>query len=672
MAINPLDPEDVSGAEEGVDITGGGPTGGVKAPSTSGFTNVNKYVAANKDQAAGLGNKITQGVQQTASQGLQGLSTAGKEFDQQQRAASVNAPDWSTEKVSAKVQSDVAKAETTPEDQGVTSDIQAFQDVQAKNKAFQGGSDTAAKNLSQIASYSPATQTLNEAKQKATLTGTESGRATLLRGGNVQSADPNNPNAQVKITGGYQKPSYTTGQVNLDQLLTQNAPQNAQALTNLRNSLLGQYGLASQENQAIQNAAASRQGAIQGTQEAAGNIQKVLYGQPEGTTPPETAGAPIPPGTTPAPQYGVLSDYYKQLQNAPTEAMAAQGAALTSAQKSVKDYIQKQYGNQLYGVNIDELVKSIVSNPNTQANITNTMEQPQLNKLQVLNKLAGLGAGNVNQIGLTGAEGTQVIDPNAVGQNKFTSDITSNWGAGQNLLNSPTQGKQKFVADMNATTQSANANQTSAYGQNFANPLEAANYVVARSNWRMNNPKMDAAESQKVTDTLTKQLNNIDQIRQTAGLPAFNGQPPSKYYDESLQHVLSKIADQYTTIYHGLSEAQENKTKWGGTTDPYGNNPQSVQKTEETPEAERANVQAFNNGEFGQWFKEHLGREDWLNAVKSSARALSMGRLLTDLQKNPFIATDGEADYSNFGKGQATVTKGQTRVNTPTINPMHT
>jgi hypothetical protein len=299
----PIASTNTGGQNASVGGGGTGGSGGQGKPSSTGFTNVNQYVNANADQAAGLGSNITQQVNNQAAQGLQGLNQAQSDFSNQVNAQSANPNTYSAQNVYNTINSDVNAAGnntsgTTPTN--VQSDINQYNTVGTEANNFANGTSTAPQTLTSVASYTPAASQLNTAEQLAQLAGTESGRAQLLQGGTIQSTNPNNPNAQINITGGFAQPNYTTGQVNLDQLLTQNVPQNAQAISTLQNNLLGQYGLANTENQAIQNAAQQYQTASAGTQQAEQNIQDVLYGVPTNAQgqpvyPTDANGNPILP-----------------------------------------------------------------------------------------------------------------------------------------------------------------------------------------------------------------------------------------------------------------------------------------------------------------------------------------------------------------------------------------
>ena len=568
---------------------GGSGSGNAKSPSTpssTGFTNVNQYVNANADQSAGLGNAIAKNVNQQASQGLQGLSQAGQDFSNQVAAQSANPNQYSTQNIQNTLNADT----TTPNATNVQSDIQQYNNVAKENSNFASGTNNTPSSLTQVSSYSPADAQLQQAEQAATLTGTESGRATLLQGGTVQSSNPNNPNAQVNVTGGFARPDYNTGQVNLDQLLLQNTPQNASTLTNLQSNLLGQYGLANTENQAIQNAATTRQNDIQGTQQSAQNIQDVLYGIPTGTLvdangnpvystpttgsptaapgnnqPMGTPGgmqnnliaAPVAPTTTTAPivnqQYGILTNLYNQLVAQPGQETAQQAASLTQQQQNLTDYLSQTYGPNIMGVPIATLVQQAFTPPTAgAATITNTMTPQQLAQLQTLNQFAGLSGTNVNQIGQTGAATTQVIDPTTVGTNQFNPGVTNNLGTVQNTIN---QAQGQYNTDIQTAVNSALGTPLPGTynGQNLSGEA-GITQAIQNVNIHMENPTLDAQKNTQYYNVLNNQLNNVNSVRQQYGEPPVT--VPQSLVQQRIQDItanmLTQFAGQQDRLNHWL------------------------------------------------------------------------------------------------------------------------
>lgn len=630
----------VSGAS--TSASGGSGSGNAKSPSTpssTGFTNVNQYVNANADQSAGLGNAITQDVNKQASQGLQGLSQASQDFNNQTQAQGANPNTYSTSNVDQTINNDI----NNPTSSNVQSDIQQYNTVAQQNANFAAGSDTAPKTLTAVSSYSPADAQIQQAEQAANLTGTESGRATLLQGGTIQSSDPNNPNAQINVTGGFARPNYTTGQVNLDQLLTQNTPQNATALSNLRSNLLGQYGLANTENTAIQNAATDRQNVIQGTQQAAQNIQDVLYGIPTGTlvdangnpvystgsqststTPGQiqsnliatpVAGQTTPgsmqnnlistpvtgtsgPTTTTAPivnqQYGILTNLYNQLVNQPTTETAQQQTQLTADQQNLTNYLVQTYGNTILGVPIATLVQQAFTPAGTgTASIVNTMTPQQLAQLQTLNQFAGLTGTNINQIGQTGAANTQVIDPTTVGTNQFNAGVNSNLSAAQNTINTA---QNQYNTDV--TTAVNQALQTplpgSYNGQNLSGE-SGIQQAISNVNIHMENPSVDATNNSNYYNVLQGQLNNINQVRSQYGQPAVS------------------------VPYSAVQAAQQ--TIMGNLLSQFGN----------------------DQGRFNQWLSSNSQRG---GAIDAAANLMAMNQTLQNLQSNPMQGFNDQLTYN--------------------------
>jgi hypothetical protein len=588
----------VSGAS--TSASGGSGSGNAKAPSSTGFTNVNQYVNANADQSAGLGNAIAQNVNQQASQGLQGLSQASQDFGNQVAAQSANPNTYSTQNVDQTLNADIAN----PTGTNVQSDIQQYNNVAKENSNFAAGTNNTPSSLTQVASYSPADAQLQQAEQAATLTGTESGRDTLLQGGTVQSTNPNNPNAQITYSGGFSRPDYSTGQVNLDQLLLQNTPQNASTLTNLQSNLLGQYGLSNTENQAIQNAATTRQNDIQGTQQAAQNIQDVLYGIPTGTLVdasgnPVYSSAPVTtqanptsggvqnnviatpvqgPTATTAPivnqQYGLLTNLYNQLVAQPGQETAQQQATLTADQQNLTNYLSQTYGSTILGVPVSTLVQQAFTPAGTgsnssgaTANIVNTMTPAQLAQLQTLNQFAGLSGTNINQIGQTGAATTQVIDPTQVGTNSFNPAVNNNIAAAQNTVN---QAQQAYTTDI--TTQVQNAfNQPVQYNGQTLSGQAGVQSALSNVNINMHNPSGDATQLSNYYNTLNNQLNTVNQTRQAYGQPPV--MVPYSAVQAAQQAITSSLNSQLLAA--GFSQANANnwmaKNDVGGAIDAAAN-----------------------------------------------------------------------------------------------------
>ena len=397
-------------------VSGGGSgTGGVgsststsgggksqSTPTSSGsFTNLNQYVNANADQSAGLGSKIQQDVQGSANTGLSQLNNSSNEFNTQNAAETANPNDFTTQDVYNTAENvlnaPASTNSTTPSSSTSTgtgsttaaplvaqSDIDAYNQVRAENAAFTAGSDTAPKALTDLADYQTAANSLNTAEQNAQLTGTESGRNTLLQQVN------NNPN-------------YTAGETNLDELLTQNIPSNTAIFANLQNNLLGQYGLANQQQTAETNATNTRATDIANTATAAGNINTVLNG-------------PVDPNN---PQSGVLTNYVNTLQATPGTLNATQTQNIATSTASLIAQLQQQFGTSTpYGIPIATLAAEI-ANPNSSvgaATIQNSLSPDTLAKLNALNSLAGIAPNTL---------GTTTLGPQD--PNQFNAGVTNTY-----------------------------------------------------------------------------------------------------------------------------------------------------------------------------------------------------------------------------------------------------
>ena len=384
--------------------------------------------------------------------------------------------------------------------------------------------------------------------------------------------------------------------MNLDQLLLQNTPQNASTLSNLQSNLLGQYGLANTENQAIQNAATARQNDIQGTQQAAQNIQDVLYGIPTGTlvdqsgnpvysTSP-TANAPgsvqnnlistpvngttsSGPTATTAPivnqQYGLLTNLYNQLVAQPGQETAQQQATLTADQQNLTNYLTNTYGSNILGIPIATLVQQAFTPAGTganssgaTANVVNTMTPQQLAQLQTLNQFAGLSGTNINQIGQTGGATTQVIDPTQVGTNQFNPTINNNIAAAQNTVN---QAQQAYTTDMNSQIQNA-YNQPVQYNGKTLTGQAGVQSALSNLTINMHNPSGDATQLSNYYNTLNNQLATINATR------AAYGQPPVSVPYSAVQAAQTSLFNNMVAQFQaaGLTPAAatQRASNWAG------------------------------------------------------------------------------------------------------------
>lgn len=570
----------VSGAPSGQ----GAATGAAPAatPGSGNFTNLNQYVEANKDQGAGLGNAVAQGVQKSANTGLTSLSGAQNEFNTAEKAAGVNPNDYTTEKVYGVVQNALTNPSSVQQ-----SDIANANDVKTKATNLAAGSDTAPKALTDLSSYQTAAGQLTDAQNNATLTGTEAGRGQLLK---QQFA----------------RPDYSAGQNNLDQLLTQNIPANQQKFDTLRQSLLGQYGLASQENQAIQNAADTRAKTVSDTTNAEQNIQNVLFGSPTA----DANGNPITPAAAPqGVQYGVLGNYYNQLQAAPTTANQQQATDLAAKQTALTNYLTSQYGQSVYGVPVSQLVNSMIStqNPTGSASLTNTMTPQQLQSLQVLNQLAGQTGSNINTIG-TGPNAT-VIDPNAVGQNQFNAGVNENVGAGQDIVN---QKAGQYRSDIGTATKSALNDFSFPAEQTGLGTLQGQQGIQTALNYLQ--PNMASATTlYNAGTTLQRNLDKINQVRSSYNLPAVTLSP----------------VEQSEALNQAWLQAGANGAR---TSNPITN------------EAGRPGNPVLANQLILNWQQRSKNPNDqdaqnMLSAVKNAANVIGLNTKLQQLQANPFMGT---------------------------------
>lgn len=152
---------------------------GKAAPGSSGrFTNLQSYVDANKDQATTMGSQITGGVESAASD-------ASNSID----AVKTNAPGEVAKKTEADLGNDFYN------------NASANKDDYAGFKAT--GGYNGPQSIDQVQGYNDAAQKTTAAQQKVNNLNTEEGRRNLL----VDT---------------YKRPSYSTGQQNLDQALVQN------------------------------------------------------------------------------------------------------------------------------------------------------------------------------------------------------------------------------------------------------------------------------------------------------------------------------------------------------------------------------------------------------------------------------------------------------------------
>lgn len=456
----------VSGMASG---QGGANAGSAPAVGSGNFTNLNKYVEANKDQGQGLGGAVAQGVQKSANTGLSALSGSQKEFNTAQSSVGLNPEDYTVEKA----QNIASSVGSNPSEAG--NYIDQFNQARAKNTALASGSDSAPKSLTDLNSYQDASSKISDAQNNANLTNTESGRAQLLKDQ-------------------FKRPDYSAGQNNLDQLLTQNIPENRQRFDTLRQSLLGQYGLASQQNEALQKSVDTRNKNIADTATAAGNIQTGVN--------------------------NVLTPYEKQLQDLPGKLNAEQAQNVESSKQSVKDYLSKTYGDRPFGLDMDTLVNQIVSSQSGMggATLQNSINADQASKMQSLNELAG------RDPNMLGDKVIANLDPNA-----FNSAASINTVAGQQALNNQLNTVKAGVQNQ------FNNFGTQAYGKTISTVDDAlatipqakdVNNVINGGHFNDH-----VADQQKIGVSMNTLLNNINKYRSDNGLSDVG--PTQKDYDDN-------------------------------------------------------------------------------------------------------------------------------------------
>lgn len=188
------------------------------APNSSGrFTNLQTYLSANKDfnQGKGLGGKITQGINQQADQYQKDLSQGAQEFNKQAAQGAsgyYQPPAGSSEYVTPDTnykQNDYIKNTLADPSKASDDDVKKFQGY--TNAAYQGPQD-----LTQVQGKQNYGYLQNQAQglqQNVKNAQTESGRFDLLK--------------QM-----FNRPTYSTGQQGLDNLLIQSSPNQLQELQN--------------------------------------------------------------------------------------------------------------------------------------------------------------------------------------------------------------------------------------------------------------------------------------------------------------------------------------------------------------------------------------------------------------------------------------------------------
>lgn len=494
---------------------------------------------------------MSQGVQKSANTGLQSLNQSQQEFGKAQSEAGVDASKYDPSSVYNTVQGALQNPGNAQ------SSIDEFKNVATKAANLKAGSDTAPKALTDVGTYQTAANQIGTAQQNANLTGTEAGRSTLLQ----QQ---------------FQRPDYTKGQNSLDQLLTQNVAGNQKKLADLRQNLLGQYGLANQENQAIQKAADLRNQTVQGAQTAQQNIQNVLVG-------PEDKSQQAPQGA----QYGILTNLYNQLQAAPQAQNALQQKNFNNAQQQLTQYLTQQYGPNPFGVPVATLVNSMISPQSAMGSATaqNTIDQGSMQRLNTLNQLAGRDANML---------GDKVLG--AQDANQFSANVNENVDAGQNLIN---QASSRASADINSAAGQAANTTFNSYDQSMSGAQGVQN-TLARVNSHMADPEYDAAQQKLASQALEGQLGKINQQRSNYNLP------PVSVNNQQMQEATNQI--------------------WA-----------NIKQDRMQRNATNANGREQNAQQFINYFQtsgdQHA--QQWRDAVNAAAKVQATYNLIQSLQQNP-------------------------------------
>lgn len=545
MPINPLSSSDQEAdkKENKYSLISGTPTtisgaqgqtaqGGGGSPTSSGsFTNLQSYLDVNADQSEGLGAKIEQNVQNTANEGRTNLSQAGKEFNNQVEQAGIN-----RDQVTAQALGNIAKNAYNNPSALEDNDVATFSDVRNKGQAFAEDADTGPKSLNDLSTYQAAKTKLDQASDKANLTGSEAGRETLLRES-------------------FSRPSYTKGQSSLDQLFTQNAPQNRNRFEKLRSGLLGDTGLVSEENQAIQAANERR---AQEKQEVAGAYQDVndlLYNPnakqemmdvrqyvdprltPQYAQQPE-GGMAIPPQVdeqgrkyfdAQVNKYGLLSREEQNALALQDQLKAIQAQNLQAATGKAAHTGDSQY---TFGADLTPAVQKASGFDPT---LANSLTDDQFARIQALNKLAGRDAGTIGDTNL-GNLANEKFDPTV----NYNSDIAN--GLIKEKAN-------QFKADMGNALLQANTVYTPNY-RFGAMPLpDQAKDIQNRIMDGELQPVADQPEAQKVIDEYIKQAENVNTLRAKYGLPPLDY---NNFYDNgSLKSATEKVAREFFTNLYG-------------------------------------------------------------------------------------------------------------------------
>lgn len=200
-------PQNISGQSTVLNGTSAAP----KGPQESGsFTNLNKYLEANKDNAAGMGAKIAHDVNQQGVVATEGIDQTLKDFNQQSDQGTIKNLDTAAQDADRVVN----KARTSSYDNQVNdADYSRFSEV--SNARYNGPQDFTSSQYHQDTQ-----QKVNKANESKAAVHTDEGRFNLLQ------------NA-------YARPTYSQGQKNLDNLLITGNQQAKEAIQTAGKGLEG-------------------------------------------------------------------------------------------------------------------------------------------------------------------------------------------------------------------------------------------------------------------------------------------------------------------------------------------------------------------------------------------------------------------------------------------------
>jgi hypothetical protein len=225
---------------QAVNISGGGgasfqdvvPGQEKKSEKSSGqYANLQQYIQANQPQAQAMGQKVSQGVEQSGQEATQKV----EQFGTQKPSVAAFDPNAYIQRAPELSQEEKTTYQTTKQTGGYT------------------GPDS----LEKVQGYTEAEKAAKAASEKAKLAGSETGQQELLR--------------QT-----FARPNYTQGQTNLDQVLLGGNQQAKQSLSDLSSRYSDLYNVFNQKaedvgvgiNQANQQALANRQGIMQAETQA--------------------------------------------------------------------------------------------------------------------------------------------------------------------------------------------------------------------------------------------------------------------------------------------------------------------------------------------------------------------------------------------------------------------